>query len=169
MSRGRRTAAWLGRRRADARGAGDRRAIHHAARVEPEGWTACRRRRSSRCRRFRGTARSRAVHGHAGNVDRGRLPAAVLHQRRRTASPASFTTDSLLPEHTTIFFRARLTDRFGVVAAEARQQHPVRGWVKLIDPPQQSLVVLPTREAAIRLVESSDDVDRRALAVRTHA
>jgi hypothetical protein len=58
----------------------------------------------------------------------------------------SFTTDSLLPEHGTIFLRARLTDRFGDVTAEARQQHPVLGWVTLIDPAQQSLVVLPTKK-----------------------
>jgi hypothetical protein len=57
----------------------------------------------------------------------------------------TFTTDSLLPEHATIFLRARLIDRFGSVAAEARQTHPVLGWVTLINPPQQSLVVLPTK------------------------
>ena len=62
------------------------------------------------------------------------------------ADVASFTTDSLLPEHGTIFLRARLIDRFGDVAAEARQQHPVLGWVTLIDPAQQSLVVLPTKK-----------------------
>jgi hypothetical protein len=58
----------------------------------------------------------------------------------------SFTTDSLLPEHITVYFRARLTDHQGVVAAETREQHPVLGWVTLLDPPQQSLVVLPTRK-----------------------
>lgn len=62
------------------------------------------------------------------------------------AEGASFTTDSLLPEHLTIYLRARLTDRNGDVVAEAREQHPVRGWVTLVDPPQQSLVVLPTRK-----------------------
>jgi hypothetical protein len=59
---------------------------------------------------------------------------------------ASFTTDSLLPEHAVIYLRARLTDRFGVVDAEAREQHPVRGWVTLLQPAQQSLVVLSTRK-----------------------
>lgn len=58
----------------------------------------------------------------------------------------SFTTDSLLPEHGVIYFRARLTDRNGFTQAEVREQHPVLGWVTLIDPAQQSLVVLPTRK-----------------------
>jgi hypothetical protein len=62
------------------------------------------------------------------------------------ADAASFTTDSLLPEHSVIFLRSRLTDRFGDLVAEARQQHPVLGWVTLIDPAQQSLVVLPTKK-----------------------
>lgn len=63
-----------------------------------------------------------------------------------SAEDASFTTDSLLPEHLTVYLRARLTDRNGDVVAESREQHPVLGWVTLVDPPQQSLVVLPTKK-----------------------
>jgi hypothetical protein len=59
---------------------------------------------------------------------------------------ASFTTDSLLSEHERIYMRARLFDGGGGLLAEARESHPVRGWVTLIDPPQQSLVVLPTKK-----------------------
>jgi hypothetical protein len=59
---------------------------------------------------------------------------------------ATFTTDSLLREHATIFFRTRLVNGSGAVVAEAREQHAVQGWVTLVDPPQQSLVVLPTRK-----------------------
>lgn len=58
----------------------------------------------------------------------------------------AFTTDSLLTEHTMIFLRARLISRTGDVVAEAREKHPVLGWVRLIDPPQKSLVVLPTKK-----------------------
>lgn len=59
---------------------------------------------------------------------------------------ASFTTDSLLSEHERVYMRARLFDRIGGLLAEARESHPVRGWVTLIDPPQQNLVVLPTKK-----------------------
>lgn len=45
---------------------------------------------------------------------------------------ATFTIDSLLPERKAIFFRVRLSDRFGNVVAEARDQHPVRSWLRLI-------------------------------------
>jgi hypothetical protein len=57
----------------------------------------------------------------------------------------TFTIDSLLIEHSVIFFRARLIDQFGVVVAETRQTHPVQGWVRLVTPAQQSLVILSTR------------------------
>ena len=57
----------------------------------------------------------------------------------------SFTLDSLLAEKTMVFFRARLIDRLGSVTAETRQQHPVQGWVRLIEPLQQDLVNLSTR------------------------
>lgn len=46
----------------------------------------------------------------------------------------TFSIDSLLPEKTIIYLRARLIDRFGLVSAEARQQHPVQAWVRLIAP-----------------------------------
>lgn len=63
-----------------------------------------------------------------------------------TTLDTSFTTDSMLTEHQRVFLRARLIDRFGFVAAEARESHPVRGWVTLLEPPQQNLVVLPTKK-----------------------
>jgi hypothetical protein len=47
---------------------------------------------------------------------------------------ATFTLDSLMPEHSTAYFRARFIDRFGTTVAEARAQHPVRSWVRLIAP-----------------------------------
>ena len=53
-----------------------------------------------------------------------------------------------------------------MVAAEARQQHPVRGWVTLLDPPQQSLVVLPTRKPRFAWSQPTDDTDRGPLGVR---
>src|SRR4051812_26466972 len=59
---------------------------------------------------------------------------------------ATFAIDSLLPEATTIFMRARLIDQFGATTAQVLQQHPVRRWVALIDPAQQSLVPLNTRK-----------------------
>ena len=68
-----------------------------------------------------------------------------FYTKGSSAMDTAFTTDSWLPQHTLVYFRARLTDRFGFLAAETRQQHPVRGWVTLIEPAQQSLVVLPTR------------------------
>src|SRR3954462_4290697 len=56
----------------------------------------------------------------------------------------TFAIDSLLPEKTRIFMRARLFNG-GVVVAEQQQQHTVQAWVRLIDPPQQALANLRTR------------------------
>jgi hypothetical protein len=58
---------------------------------------------------------------------------------------ATFRIDSLLPEKTTIYLRARLTDAGSVVRADTRQQHVVQAWVRLIEPAQQRLVNLTTR------------------------
>src|SRR4051812_16655226 len=47
---------------------------------------------------------------------------------------ATFTLDSLMTEHSTVYFRARMLDKFGTVVVEARAQHPVRSWLRLIAP-----------------------------------
>jgi len=59
---------------------------------------------------------------------------------------ATFHLDSLLTEHGVIFLRSRLIDRLGAVEAEVTQRHIVRGWVGLVAPAPQSLVILPTRK-----------------------
>jgi hypothetical protein len=46
----------------------------------------------------------------------------------------TFTLDSLMTEHEVVFFRARLSDQFGTVVAEANARHPIRGWVRLVSP-----------------------------------
>lgn len=58
---------------------------------------------------------------------------------------ASFQVDSLLPERTLVYFRVRLSDRFGRVVAEAREQHPVRAWLRLVEPARSTLTVLTSR------------------------
>jgi hypothetical protein len=58
---------------------------------------------------------------------------------------AIFTVDSLLPERTMVFFRARLTDNFGTVVAQTIVQHPVRSWVRLIAPAAGNPANLTTR------------------------
>jgi hypothetical protein len=57
---------------------------------------------------------------------------------------AVFHVDSLMAEHSTAYFRARLIDAFGTVVAEARAQHPVRGWLRLIAPIHGPTTVVPT-------------------------
>jgi hypothetical protein len=57
-----------------------------------------------------------------------------FYARTAPGENATFTIDSLLPEHAIVFFRARLIDQFGTVAAEATARHPVRSWVRLIAP-----------------------------------
>jgi hypothetical protein len=57
---------------------------------------------------------------------------------------ATFTIDSLIPERTRVFMRARLIDSSGRVVADERQSHVVQAWVRLIEPAQQNLVNLPT-------------------------
>jgi len=44
-----------------------------------------------------------------------------------------------------IFFRARLTDRFGTVVAQTTSQHPVRSWLRLISPAVGNPTNLDTR------------------------
>jgi len=43
-----------------------------------------------------------------------------------------------------VFFRARLIDRFGTVAAEATARHPVRSWVRLVDPLRGPTTIVDT-------------------------
>ena len=58
---------------------------------------------------------------------------------------ATFSVDSLMLEHTTAFFRARLSDRFGTVVAETRAQHPVRGWLRLVAPAHGPTTIVTTQ------------------------
>lgn len=51
------------------------------------------------------------------------------------AESGTFTIDSLLPEHTIVYFRARLIDRFSNVVAETNAHYPVRSWLRLIRQP----------------------------------
>lgn len=60
-----------------------------------------------------------------------RTPFYVKDADRETAD---FRVDSLLPERATVFFRARLTDAFGAIVAEAKDSHPVRSWIRLEAP-----------------------------------
>jgi hypothetical protein len=57
---------------------------------------------------------------------------APFYARTVTSETATFTIDSLLPQHAVVYFRVRLSDRFGNVVAEARDQHPVRSWLRLV-------------------------------------
>ncbi|MEO7086434.1 MAG: hypothetical protein ABI442_22655 [Gemmatimonadaceae bacterium] len=58
---------------------------------------------------------------------------------------ATFALDSLLPERTVVYFRARLSDRNGTVVAEQIVQHPVRGWLRLVAPLRGPTTIVPTR------------------------
>ncbi|MDB4875674.1 MAG: hypothetical protein JWM41_2120 [Gemmatimonadetes bacterium] len=68
-----------------------------------------------------------------------------FYARTNSNESAIFTIDSLLPERTVVFFRARLADRFGNVVAETRDQHPVRSWLRLVSPADLTVTQLPTR------------------------
>jgi len=57
-----------------------------------------------------------------------------FYSRSVQGETGTFTIDSLLTEHTIVFFRARLIDRFDAVIAETSARHPVRSWVRLIAP-----------------------------------
>ncbi len=56
-----------------------------------------------------------------------------------------FTLDSLLPERTTVYFRARLSDHFGTVVAEQIIHRPVQSWLRLISPMRGPTTVVATR------------------------
>jgi hypothetical protein len=57
---------------------------------------------------------------------------------------AIFALDSLLPERTVIYFRARLSDHFGNVVAEKIAQFPVRSWLRLVAPFRGPTTIVPT-------------------------
>lgn len=61
-----------------------------------------------------------------------RAPIAV---RSAAAPTASFQLDSLLPEHSTTYFRARIIDREGRAQESVRSFH-VRSWLRLVAPAQ---------------------------------
>ncbi len=58
---------------------------------------------------------------------------------------ATFTIDSLMPQRTVVYFRARLIDRFGTVVAQAVAQHPVRSWLRLVSPRRGPTTIVETR------------------------
>lgn len=57
-----------------------------------------------------------------------------FYSRNADGTVATFNVDSLMPERTTVYFRARLIDAFGTTVAQATAQHPVRSWLRLISP-----------------------------------
>lgn len=54
---------------------------------------------------------------------------------------AQYVVDSLLPEKTRVYVRARLFDRFGTVRAEEVTSYPVRSWLALVSPTRASEVL----------------------------
>lgn len=54
--------------------------------------------------------------------------------RSAPGSVAQFQLDSLLPQRTTVYMRARLLDRTGVVKAERVRAFPVHDWLTLVSP-----------------------------------
>jgi hypothetical protein len=71
-----------------------------------------------------------------------RAPIAV---RSSSDLSASFQLDSLLPEHTLVYFRGRIIDRLGNVQQQVLS-FPVRSWLKLIAPTRAVNDVLFTRQ-----------------------
>ncbi|HEY9225034.1 MAG TPA: hypothetical protein VIP11_00205 [Gemmatimonadaceae bacterium] len=63
---------------------------------------------------------------------------------------ATFRLDSLLTEHTVIYLRAQLIDRFQNVIAQTSQVRPVQGWLQLLEPQQSPQVNLNTRQPVFR-------------------
>jgi hypothetical protein len=59
---------------------------------------------------------------------------------------ASFHLDSLLPEQRTVYFRARAIDAAGVIVAQDLASHPVRSWLRLVDPARSTGTPLTTRK-----------------------
>jgi hypothetical protein len=54
--------------------------------------------------------------------------------RSASGTVATFNVDSLLPERTVIYFRARVIDALGVVREQKVDSLPVRSWLRLVDP-----------------------------------
>ena len=70
---------------------------------------------------------------------------APFYTRSADGTTANFILDSLLTEHTVVFFRARLINQFGAVVAEAIARHPVRSWLRLIAPLRGPTTIVNTR------------------------
>jgi len=64
--------------------------------------------------------------------------------RSADGTSGTFNVDSLMPERTMVFFRARLSDAFGTVVAQATAQHPVRSWLRLVAPIRGPTTVVGT-------------------------
>jgi hypothetical protein len=62
-----------------------------------------------------------------------------------TSLSATFQVDKLMTQRTIVYFRARLTDNFGVVVATALAQHPVQSWLKLVSPIGGTPTIVNTR------------------------
>jgi len=58
--------------------------------------------------------------------------------RSAAGAAATFGVDSLLPERTKIYFRARVIDAAGIVREQKVDSFPVRSWLRLVDPIAQS-------------------------------
>jgi hypothetical protein len=58
---------------------------------------------------------------------------------------AAFRLDSLLTEHERVYFRARAIDVNGLIVAQDVASHPVRSWLRLIDPARAVGTPLTTR------------------------
>lgn len=65
--------------------------------------------------------------------------------KNATGDVATFNLDSLLPERTVVFFRARLIDAFGTTVAQATARHPVRTWLRLVSPIRGPTTVVGTQ------------------------
>jgi hypothetical protein len=60
-------------------------------------------------------------------------------------SNSTFHVDSLLAEQRRVFFRARAIDPTGLVVAQALDSHPIRSWLRLVDPARTTGTPLTTR------------------------
>jgi len=68
-----------------------------------------------------------------------------FYTRSADGTTANFILDSLLTEHTVVFFRARMTNQLGAVVAEATARHPVRSWLRLVAPLRGPTTIVDTR------------------------
>jgi hypothetical protein len=65
--------------------------------------------------------------------------------RSSTSASARFIVDSLLPQRTRVYFRARVIDRDGRIRAESVVNAPVRSWLRLVGGPLRTTDVLFTQ------------------------